>query len=326
MIRLQSATMANGCPLCDVRAGRNSLSDRDSFIITCDRCGKFEISGIAERTSLKTPEISEKRYLLSGRTRNFYESYGTPFLLTNENLEQTINSVPRNVVDKRLILLKYLANLIETPGRSIMIDTEKIYPIAYCMDEKELNFYLGDLHELKFINDMNPLRSPRKIILKAKGWEEIDRLQTTPIDSNQVFLAMKFPKKDSTDDIDRQLLEACENGFILGIKDTGHDFLKIDEKQHNRKICEEILYEIKQSKFLVADVTGQRGGVYFEAGYALALGKEVVWTCHESEKDVHFDARQYNRITWKSAKDLRNQLKNRIFGSVGRGKNEVKPD
>lgn len=319
--------MANGCPLCDVRAGRNSLSDRDSFIITCDRCGKFEISGIAERTSLKTPEISEKRYLLSGRTRNFYESYGTPFLLTNENLEQTINSVPRNIVDKRLILLKYLANLIETPGRSIEIETDNDYPVAYCKDDKELHFYIVHLNELKLINDPNPLRSPRKIFLTAKGWEEFDRLKTTPIDSNQVFLAMKFPKEDSTDDMDRQLLEAYENGFIPGIEDTGHDCLRIDKKQHNRKICEEILFEIKQSKFLVADVTGHRGGVYFEAGYATSLGMEVIWTCHESDTgNIHFDARQYNRISWKNAEDLHDQLKNRIFGSVGRGKKEVKPD
>jgi len=34
-----------------------------------------------------------------------------------------------------------------------------------------------------------------------------------------------------------------------------------------------------ECRFIVADFTGQRGGVYFEAGYALGLRKPVIWTC-----------------------------------------------
>ena len=36
---------------------------------------------------------------------------------------------------------------------------------------------------------------------------------------------------------------------------------------------------------VVADFTGHRGGVYFEAGFARGLGIPVVWTCHKEYDD-----------------------------------------
>ena len=77
--------------------------------------------------------------------------------------------------------------------------------------------------------------------------------------------------------------------------------------------------EIKNSRFLVADVTGQRQGVYFEAGYAIGLGLPVIWSVHENDlENVHFDTRQYNHIVWNTADDLQGQLFNRVSAVIGR--------
>ena len=40
---------------------------------------------------------------------------------------------------------------------------------------------------------------------------------------------------------------------------------------------------------MIAELTGNRNGVYYEAGYATALGKEVIVAYREGEK-VHFDS------------------------------------
>jgi hypothetical protein len=48
---------------------------------------------------------------------------------------------------------------------------------------------------------------------------------------------------------------------------------------------------------MVADFTGHRGGVYFEAGDGLGLGIPAIWTCRYDElKKSHFDMRQFNYI------------------------------
>ena len=93
--------------------------------------------------------------------------------------------------------------------------------------------------------------------------------------------------------------------------------MRMDLKEHNQKICDAIIAEIRRSRFLVADFTGHRGGVYFEAGYALGLGIPVIWTCREDElADTHFDTRQYNHVVWKNEKDLFEKLKRRIEATI----------
>ena len=77
--------------------------------------------------------------------------------------------------------------------------------------------------------------------------------------------------------------------------------------------------EIKNSRFVVADVTDQRPGVYFEAGYAMGLGLPVIWSVREDDlQKVHFDTRQYNHIVWRAAVDFVQQLYNRVSAVIGR--------
>jgi hypothetical protein len=65
------------------------------------------------------------------------------------------------------------------------------------------------------------------------------------------------------------------------IEEEGYVPFIISLKEHNEDICDNIIAEIRKSKFLIADFTGQRGGVYFEAGFAYGLGLPVIWTCQE---------------------------------------------
>ena len=140
--------------------------------------------------------------------------------------------------------------------------------------------------------------------LTDKGWHRFNELQETRIDSSQAFVAMWF---------DAALDPVWKEGFEPALKQTGYDPLRIDEKQFNDKIDDQIIAEIRRSGLLVADVTGHRGGVYFEAGFALGLGIPVIWTCRKDELNkAHFDTRQYNHIDWEYAQDLKTRLVNRI--------------
>jgi nucleoside 2-deoxyribosyltransferase len=78
-----------------------------------------------------------------------------------------------------------------------------------------------------------------------------------------------------------------------------------------------ILGEIRRAQLVIADVTLQRQGVYFEAGFALALGRIVIWACRQDEiARVHFDTRQYSHVVWSDAADLRAKLEARIRATV----------
>ena len=81
-----------------------------------------------------------------------------------------------------------------------------------------------------------------------------------------------------------------------------------------------ILLEIRRAQFIVADFTGQKGGVYFEAGFAKGLGKDVFWTCKSTDfHPLHFDTNHYGHIKWSDPNDLRMRLTARVLAELGRG-------
>ncbi|MCX7584880.1 hypothetical protein [Phenylobacterium sp. 58.2.17] len=169
----------------------------------------------------------------------------------------------------------------------------------------------------------------------GKGYDYIDALDGGA-DTSQAFVAMWF---------DPSMKEAWRLGFVPGIRDAGYEPFRIDGLQHNGKIDDAIVAEIKKSRFLIADFTcpehdvggkpkGEpRGGVYYEAGLAHGLGMEVIFTCREDRMSyLHFDTRQFAHIVWKTPDDLRDQLYNRIAatlkeapGAPGRGNGTIDP-
>lgn len=94
----------------------------------------------------------------------------------------------------------------------------------------------------------------------------------------------------------------------------------IRKKEHGNKIDDEIIAEIRRSAFLVADFTGHRQNVYFETGFAIGLGLQVVWTCRKDEiEKLHFLIRQYNCLAWEDGAQLAEPLRLRIKTMFGRG-------
>ncbi len=173
---------------------------------------------------------------------------------------------------------------------------------------------------LDYLEEMRWIRGQRLVNglfhggLTVSGYRRIAE-QKINLDSAQAFVAMWLD--DSMD-------EAFDNGVRLAIKDAGYNPLRIDQKPDIDKIDDEIIAEIRRSRFLVADFThgegGARGGVYFEAGFAHGLGIPVIYTCRNDMIDkLHFDTRQYAHIVWDTPEDLRSELKNRIIARIGEG-------
>ncbi len=123
---------------------------------------------------------------------------------------------------------------------------------------------------------------------------------------------------------DDSMTECYEKGIRPGIEEAGYVARRIDQKEHINRIDDEIIAEIRRSRFLVADFTqgadGARGGVYYEAGFASGLDLPVVYTCKKGvEKELAFDTRQYNHIFWENPGDLRESLRSRIVAVIGEG-------
>ena len=125
---------------------------------------------------------------------------------------------------------------------------------------------------------------------------------------------------------DKSMEEVYERGIRPAIEEAGYSPLRIDDKPDLDKIDDDIIAEIRRSRFVVADFThgcdGARGGVYFEAGFAYGLDIPVIYTCRNDMVDnLHFDTRQYAHIVWEMEEldQLRAELRNRILARIGEG-------
>jgi hypothetical protein len=123
-----------------------------------------------------------------------------------------------------------------------------------------------------------------------------------------------------------RLQDAWANGFDPVIRAAGFRPVRIDKEDYVGGITDEILAEIRRSRFVVADYTDQRNGVYFEAGFAEGLGLKVIPTCRVDEIDrLHFDIKHLNTLPWKSAAELAEGLNRRIRAVIGAGPTDPDP-
>lgn len=242
---------------------------------------------------------------LGNKTNVENEVHGHPQIAATELLAQ----FPRTASEVLNSILLNLSRLALRPFSEISLNFNTSCNMHFfTKDIGECFTILNELSEQGFIRKGNSTMEERETILTSRGWENIEKLQQTAIDSKRAFVAMWF---------DSSMSDFYDNGIKPAVIKADYDPIRIDTQEFNSKICDEIIAEIKRSKFMISDFTGQRGGVYFEAGYAMGQNKPVIFVVKEDDlKTVHFDTRQYNHIVYNSPEELRKKLYDRICATI----------
>jgi CheY-like chemotaxis protein len=103
-----------------------------------------------------------------------------------------------------------------------------------------------------------------------------------------VFVLMPF-SEDFTD--------VYHLGIKPAIEDSGLFCQRVDEQHFTDSILERVLANIKFARFIVAEMTGKNPNVFYEVGYAHALGKPVIFLTQNSE-DIPFDLKDKPHIVY----------------------------
>ncbi len=273
------------CPLCESRdCASYPSTDRNVTHYECKNCGKFALTYqdsfaigangwkfeayVIEHNRLENiPTFYSSQQALTTARNLAQESSQPDAPIGSVGIDTAIEMFPKNVVERLDRALINLASITTTLGQRLLLRPQETFPLILAQNTIEAWFILQQFEEEGYIKG-NTSVFPTEISLTAKGLNRVADLQRGLFGpfNKQVFIAMSF---------DNSLDEAWIHGLKLGIEDCGYDALRVDLKQHNEKICDVIVAEIRKSKFLVADFTLHRNGVYFEAGMMMGLGRPL---------------------------------------------------
>jgi hypothetical protein len=283
--------------------------------------GDYRISGSATVT-IKHKSPAEKARITTWIVDQRRSGEAAP-LVTDDVVQQAAARRPLRMSErKRRFFLLALSREFQPSDRfkvAGQVDDEyhrdrgAIEAWTECWDNQHLHSIMRFLAEEGLVNQS---AGTGVVTLTAKGFERMEALESGAAPTHQVFVAMWF---------DPSTQPAFDDGIEPAVDAAGYKAFRIDRKEHNNKIDDEIIAEIRRSRFVVADFTCgtvavdgskvavARGGVYYEAGFAQGLNMPVIWTCRsDCINHIHFDTRQFNHIVWDAPADLRTKLLNRI--------------
>ena len=328
----------SNCPLCDLRLESIEIDGRipDVYIISCFRCGHYCISDVA---CIRLPKEMAKRIRISS------------WLINNQNttiLSDDINKLSNlpisNPPEKADMLLLAMAKRHPTAGVSFdnlpnifatilsQVNNPKFGELdkqykkdlrliaeAEILGRSELG-YIWDTFLTETKNYLIRINKD-KYHISPTGWDHIYSIQSANSDSQSAFVAMRFLP---------HLTKFNDKYIIPAIINAGYKPIRLDLEQHFDLIDDRIVAGIRKSKFIVADLTENSYGVYFEAGFARGLGLPVIYICEkeffenkkkEENKGVHFDVNHYSFMMWENDKgfELMEKLQTKIEAIIGRG-------
>ena len=331
-VGVTGASTSTFCPLCGHAVSPEPTSDSPG-VFEGHGCAEFRTVGIAWFELLSPEQSRNLAWFVHTRNKR---GETVPVLCPGSlnpgggvlNLSDALSTVPRTIGAIHDELLVTIATVARSEpadtdrfaptersrfGRYVPLREEEA-PLGLSTGFADLRFHLGELVKGGYL-EIKDQAIPNYVEarLTLDGWRRVEALEQGAVDKpKQCFVAMWFSG---------QMEPVYKTAIEPAIQAAGYDAMQMAFLEHNDDINDRIIAEIRKSRFVVADFTGNRGGVYFEAGFALGLGKPVIWTCKRSffeEHGVHFDTQARNHILWDEPADLRRALQARIEATVPR--------
>jgi hypothetical protein len=175
---------------------------------------------------------------------------------------------------------------LSTTGRYQNLQMNRDYLLEVDLSGQELRVLVDGVPILQHLL-AQPLEG-RQIGLMAKGNHDVSFSEFAYKGGRpKAFVVMQFaePYNDLYRDVIQKQAE-----------EAGFEVLRIDEKAGPGVIFQDIQREIQQAEVVIAEVTPANPNVYYEVGYAHALGKPTILLAQRGPQQLPFDIRSFRVV------------------------------
>ena len=137
------------------------------------------------------------------------------------------------------------------------------------------------------------------VTLSLRGWEQYEAEKRGQFGGNYGFIAMQFGDTDLDNFVQSVVKPTVKENI-------GYDLVDMRDVSQAGVIDNIMRVQIRDAAFVIAELSHDNLGAYWEAGYAEGLGKPVIYVCEQkkfNEKSTHFDTNHCTTIFWDREND-----------------------
>ena len=297
--------MSNMCPICELTEdGFVSFwtTNRLTAGIDCAVCGRFEISTtttsiLAQNAGYLAPVM---RASISHRLRLATDCGSELLMVTSDWIQE--DQLPKLVLptpaQQATNIIRFIGDETRHTGQEL-----QVFPVSFhaTVGSPNRDFAMHLVFELKDQGRLRAMELPGQTLeaqyarLTLAGWQQYQDEKDGKIAGTYGFIALKF----NDDVLDPFLAEHIKPA----IAEIGFELRDMRDSSKAGIIDNLMRVEIRDSAFVLVDLTHDNPGAYWEAGYAEGLGKPVLYICEKSKFDdakTHFDTNHCTTVLWEA--------------------------
>ncbi|MDE0400587.1 MAG: hypothetical protein OXL96_22570 [Candidatus Poribacteria bacterium] len=199
-------------------------------------------------------------------------------------------------------LIRYIGDKVSESGSPI---SNTIYKIQEAIEAPSDEFALQLIEDLKERGTIIHRVSPgaggmlMEFNLSLDGWEKYEAEKRGQFAGNYGFIAMQFNDPDLEAFVQKVVKPTVKEGI-------GYDLVDMRDVPEAGIIDNIMRVRIRDAAFVIAELSHDNLGAYWEAGYAEGLGKPVIYICEKKKfdkKGTHFDTNHCTTVFWNRDND-----------------------
>ena len=306
------------CPVCQNADGGSCYlnycpNDTPNSILedfNCDICGRYLLQQHLQ-LCIKDYLKPAQRALLSHRLCTAESREDNLPLITKEWLHRLLENTLPNPLAQAANMIRYIGDEVSQSGKAIEQFPVNFHAVIGALNRESAIRLVKELEERKLLvtdgigtavrsdSAGRPHREFANITLGLDGWEQYEAEKRGQFSGNYGFIAMKFNDPDLEDFVRDIVKPAVKEGI-------GYDLVDIRDVSQAGVIDNIMRVQIRDAAFVIAELSHDNLGAYWEAGYAEGLGKPVIYICEQKkfdEKSTHFDTNHCTTVLWPRDND-----------------------